>query len=200
MFNWSPEATFELIDAAKQVKLVEKSDSTSVRNVVVMKEVAGMLVEKGYRDIEVVTVKNKWKRLKAKYNHIRTKTSQSGESSKSALNWPYFRAMHELLGCRPRVQALASMIGVDTSEPSIMQDHSFDETIAQFVAEIEVDNPDSSLLQEESEGELQQDLPQFDESVSHAPPTSSQRGRRRQSSRENYDSRTEALLRVFREG
>ena len=29
------------------------------------------------------------------------------------------------------------MIGVDTSEPSIMRDHSFDETIAQFVAEIE---------------------------------------------------------------
>ncbi|XP_077968117.1 uncharacterized protein LOC144422148 [Styela clava] len=110
--------------------------------------------------------------------------------------------MHELLGSRPRVQALASMIGVDTSEPSIVQGepsivqgHSFDATVTQFVAEIEVDNLDSSLLQEESEGELQQELPQVDESVSHAPPTSNQRGRRRQGSRENYDSRTEALLR-----
>lgn len=45
--------------------------------------------------------RRKWKSLKEQYNKIIATITTSGQSS-GGLKWPYFDAMHELLGSRPR--------------------------------------------------------------------------------------------------
>nr|XP_055072690.1 uncharacterized protein LOC129452707 [Misgurnus anguillicaudatus] len=124
--KWTNEETRYFLNLIYERNITAILDSKNLRNAIIYQELAKEMSNNGYDNKPWDVLRSKWKALKQRYMFQKRQLSRSGAGGKIKGKFDFFDEMDQILGQRPIVASLDSIIN-SSAETSITDDKSNDE-------------------------------------------------------------------------